>query len=94
MNKDFNVEDLIKYSVIAVALQVALAIILVLSGGTTGLELVLTAYYPIITIVSYAGGFTGESTMMLPVFAGVILGGALYGLLVGFVITRLKRFSA
>lgn len=91
MFRDFDVENFIKYSIISAAVQVALVVGLVVSGSITALELVLTIYYPAIMLVSYAGGFRGESTMMLPVLAGGILGIGLYAMIIGVVVTRLKR---
>ena len=91
MFTDFNIENFIKYSIICAAVQVALVIGLIISGSITALELVLTVYYPSIMLVSYAGGFRGESTMMLPVLAGGLLGIGFYAMIIGVVITRLKR---
>jgi hypothetical protein len=45
----------------------------------------------VIFCIITAGGFTGESTMMFPVFIGIPLGIIIYGLIFGFVFRSLRK---
>jgi len=74
---------LIKYCAIAILTQIVLAAILVLATRGSALPIVIYFYYPTIFLITKLGGFTGESTMMLPVFFGIPLGILLYGIILG-----------
>ena len=81
----------VKYSSIAIGIQVLASAGLVLGTHGSGLLIVIDFYYPTIFLITKLGGFTGESIMMLPVFFGVPLGISLYGILFGLVVNSLKR---
>jgi len=80
----------IKYSFIAIGIQLVAGAALVMATHGSSLLIIIDAYYPTIFLITKLGGFTGESTMMLPVFFGVPLGILLYGILFGLLINFLK----
>jgi|RhiMethySRZTD1v2_1073278.scaffolds.fasta_scaffold47751_2 hypothetical protein len=82
---------LVKYCAIAIGVQVVLTALLALVGRSFGLLLVIDFYYPVIFCIIKAGGFTGESTMMFPVFIGIPLGIIIYALIIGFVFRALRK---
>jgi hypothetical protein len=81
----------VKYSAVSIAIQVGLTVALVLVTHGSVLERVISFYYPTIFAITKLGGFSGESTMMLPVFLGISLGILLYGVIFGLLATILKR---
>jgi hypothetical protein len=83
----------VKYSFIAIGIQVVASAALVLATHGSGLLIVIDFYYPTIFLITKLGGFTGESTMMLPVFFGIPLGILLYGILFGLVVNSLKSLK-
>lgn len=84
-------QRLVKYCAIAIGVQVVLTALLALVGRSFGLLLVIDFYYPVIFCIIKVGGFTGESTMMFPVFIGIPLGIIIYGLILGFVFRSLRK---
>jgi hypothetical protein len=80
----------VKYSSIAIGIQVVVCLGLVLATHGSGLLIVIDFYYPTIFLITKLGGFTGESTMMLPVFFGIPLGILLYGILLGLGVNSFK----
>jgi len=83
----------VKYSFVALGIQVVASAELVLAAHATGLLIVIDVYYPLIFFITKLGGFTGESTMMLPVFFGIPSGILLYGALFGLSVSLLKGFK-
>ena len=79
----------IKYTGLAIALQVVLTVILLFVGRQSALLFVIYLYYPMIFTITKIDGFTGESTMMMPVFLGIPLGILVYGATIGLI---LKKF--
>ncbi len=61
----------IKYSFIAIGIQLVAGAAVVTATHGSSLLIIIDAYYPTIFLIAKLGGFTGESTMMLPVFFGV-----------------------
>lgn len=78
----------IKYSGIAIASQVGLTVIFLSAGRQSALLFAIYLYYPMIFTITKIGGFTGESTMMIPVFLGIPLGILVYGATIGFIIKK------
>ena len=83
----------IKYSFIAIGIQVVATAALILIGRGSTLLIVIDFYYPTILLVTKLGGLRGESTMMLPVFLGVPLGILLYGVVFGLMLNFLKNIK-
>jgi hypothetical protein len=75
----------------AIATQVVLIAILVFAARETTFLIVVDFYYPTIFVITQLGRFTGESTMMLPVFFGVPLGILLYGIAFALLIATFKK---
>ena len=83
----------IRCSFIAIGVQlVAVAAVAMATHGSS-LLIIVDAYYPMIFLITKVGGFTGESTMMLPVALGVPLGILLYGILLSLLINFLKSLK-
>lgn len=82
---------MIKYSAIAMGIQLVLTAIIVMAAHSSGLLLLIDFYYPVIFSIIKAGRFTGESTMMFPVFFGVPIGIIIYSLTFGAVVGYLSR---
>jgi hypothetical protein len=80
----------VKYSFIAIGIQVVASAALVFATRGSGFLIVIDFYYPTIFLITKLGGFTGESTMMLPVFFGIPLGILLYGILFGLGVNSFK----
>jgi len=61
--------------------------------GTHGslLERFISFYYPTILVITKLGGFSGESTMMLPVLVGIPLGILLYGGIFGLLASFIRK---
>ena len=78
----------IKYSGVAIAAQVVLTIVFLFAGRESALLLIIYLYYPMIFMITKIGGFTGESTMMMPVFLGIPLGILVYGATIGFILEK------
>lgn len=83
-------DALIKFVIIAIITQIALIATVVLATRGSAFVVVINFYYPMIFVIIKLGGFTGESTMMLPVFLGIPLGIFLYGLIFGLLVKWIR----
>ena len=86
-----------KYATIAFGVQIVLLVVLGVVGNVMSpavavlFELFLWIYTPLMLLIARFGNFRGESSMIEPVWMGIVAGVILYSIIFGIGAALLKR---